>query len=612
MRNCPLWYKFLFIILCNIPSFLVAQKTLSHNKQWTDSIFQIIRKDNNINAERKSAMADSLFISSTGDICLQLQARILQGSQLTSMGLIDSALTQLLWVNRNFKSPCDSALLVALYANLTNVYADIEEYERIDSIGRIVNAIWKRDVSDTEAYIAILINMGIAQALRVPESDIVGAEHSFYRAFHEAKRIGVNKFIQKALINLGSLKGMAGDLDSAYYFFNQAAGYALQDDDPDNYMSLKINLANLDIERGNYSQAQTTLDSLEVIATNQNNSGILSDILFTRADLAAKQNNFQKAYEYLSDYVKQYEIFMDEERVKAVTEMLEKYESEKKARQIQQLEIDNLDASLANERITNTRNRYMFIGLGVLIIALALLSRLQYVHKSRIAIRAEKEISDGLLLNILPASVAAELKSTGTAAARHWDNAIILFSDFKDFTGVAGHLSPTDLLEELNACFKKFDEITTKYGIEKIKTIGDSYMAAGSVPDTNKATPTDVVRAGLEMQQFVIERKKDRETRNLPAFEMRLGIHSGPVVAGIVGMKKFQYDLWGDTVNIASRMESSGETGRVNISEATYTLISNEPGLRFTPRGRIEAKGMGPMTMYFVDLATAPVPEHTI
>ncbi len=612
MQSSPFYLKFLIVMLCSLPWFLTAQKTLSSKQEWADRIFQLIRTDDNISAERKSVLADSAFSICAGDICCQLKARILQSAQLTSIGLIDSGLTQLLWANRYFQPTCDSALLIALYANLTNAYAELEEYERIDSIGRIVDEFGKAKSSDTEGHIAILLNVGIAQALHVPEGDIRGATESFYRAYKEAKRIGVNKLIQKALINLGSLKGMTEDIDSAYYFFNLAAGYALQDEDPENYMSLKINLANLDIERGNYSKAHSILDSLHELASNKNNNGILSDILFTRADLAAKQNNFPKAYEYLSDYVKQYEISMDEERVKAVTEMLEKYESEKKARQIQQLEIENLDASLTNERITNTRNRFMFIGLGVLIIALALLSRLQYVHKSRVAIRAEKEISDGLLLNILPASVAAELKATGTAAAKHWDNATILFSDFKDFTGVAGHLSPTDLLEELNACFKKFDEITTKYGIEKIKTIGDSYMAAGSVPDTNKATPTDVVRGGIEMQQFVMERKKERASQNLPAFEMRVGIHTGPVVAGIVGVKKFQYDLWGDTVNIASRMESSGATGRVNISEATYAFVRNDSDFTFTPRGLVEAKGMGAMAMYFVDLATAPVGAEVI
>ena len=245
----------------------------------------------------------------------------------------------------------------------------------------------------------------------------------------------------------------------------------------------------------------------------------------------------------------------------------------------------------------------MFIGGVILVLAAALWGRLRIVHRSRSAIKKEKDISEGLLLNILPASVAQELKQKGYAEAKQFESATIMFSDFKDFTHIAEELSAADLVEEINDCFRSFDNIMTRFGIEKIKTIGDSYMAAGSIPDTNTATALDVVMAALEMQRVVITRKKEREMKHLPAYEMRIGIHTGPVIAGIVGVKKFQYDLWGDTVNIASRMESSGEPGQVNISEATYLLIKDHPNLVFTPRGEIYAKGKGNLTMYFVEQA---------
>ncbi|MDQ3017089.1 MAG: adenylate/guanylate cyclase domain-containing protein [Bacteroidota bacterium] len=597
-------FLYILLILLYCPFCLLAQRETNESKT-VDSLFHLIRNDPKIPPERKSTLADSAFNLSTGDKCRQVLSRVLQGAQLAAIELPDSAIQQLMWANKNFITTCDSTILISIYANLTNVYINLAEYERIDSIGRIVERIWNYKWKDKVPRLAILNNVGIARATKI-DSDIEGSLLAFHEAYRSSLEANSNDFIQKSLINLGSIKGMIGELDSAYYFFTLASKNARQQDDIENFMSLQINLANLDIERGNFIQAHLTLDSLQEVATAQKNNNVLSDILFTQADLAARQNNFPKAYEYLRDYVKQYEIFMDDERVKAVTETLEKYEAEKKARQIQQLEIENLDVSLTNERVTNTRNRFMFIGLGILIVAIALLSRLQYVHKSRVAIRAEKDKSDVLLLNILPASVAEELKTTGTAAAKLYDEATILFSDFKDFTDVSGILNPTDLLDEINACFKVFDEITTKYGIEKIKTIGDSYMAAGSVPDTNTATPADVVHAAIEMQQFVVNRKKNRTAQQLPAFEMRLGIHTGPVVAGIVGVKKFQYDLWGDTVNIASRMESNGETARVNISAATYELIKDNPGMIFTPRGLINVKGKGEMAMYFVDLATAP------
>ncbi len=222
---------------------------------------------------------------------------------------------------------------------------------------------------------------------------------------------------------------------------------------------------------------------------------------------------------------------------------------------------------------------------------------------------AERDRSEELLLNILPSEVAQELKATGAAKARHFDQASVIFTDFKGFTTMSAQLGAETLLHELNACFEAFDAIITPHGIEKIKTIGDSYMCVGGLPDPGSSTPAAVVHAALEMQAFMISRKKDHDARGLHVFEMRVGIHTGPVVAGIVGVKKFQYDIWGDTVNTASRMESSGEVGQVNISEGTYALVKDVmevrdgkevPAFSFTPRGKVEAKGKGEMEMYFV------------
>ncbi|MBK6341973.1 MAG: hypothetical protein IPF41_05115 [Flavobacteriales bacterium] len=221
----------------------------------------------------------------------------------------------------------------------------------------------------------------------------------------------------------------------------------------------------------------------------------------------------------------------------------------------------------------------------------ALFAGVFFFQRNRIS--KEKARSEELLLNILPEEVAEELKDTGAAQAKHFDTATILFSDFKGFTEASEKLTPQELVEELNVCFRAFDHITASRGIEKIKTIGDAYMCAGGLPDPKSSSPVDVVHAALEMQAFMKARKTERDAQGKPAFEMRVGIHTGPVVAGIVGVKKFQYDIWGDTVNTASRMESSGEVGQVNISEATYELVKDEPSLSFTPRGKVQAKGKG-------------------
>ena len=263
------------------------------------------------------------------------------------------------------------------------------------------------------------------------------------------------------------------------------------------------------------------------------------------------------------------------------------------------------------------------------------------VNERTAELRHEKERSDQLLLNILPEEVAEELKNNGEAAANHFEQATILFTDLKGFTEASEKLSPQELVEELNTCFKAFYHIITARGLEKIKTIGDAYMCAGGLPDPKTSSPAAVVHAALEIQAFMTGRKTERDALGLPAFEMRVGIHTGPVVAGIVGVKKFQYDIWGDTVNTASRMESSGEVGQVNISEATYALVKDaiigedgvastlpaqgrddrvdrnndghgstvrtRPTFTFTPRGKVYAKGKGEMEMYFVERKSSNV-----
>ncbi|MEZ4850190.1 MAG: adenylate/guanylate cyclase domain-containing protein [Bacteroidia bacterium] len=178
-----------------------------------------------------------------------------------------------------------------------------------------------------------------------------------------------------------------------------------------------------------------------------------------------------------------------------------------------------------------------------------------------------------------------------------------LFTDFVSFTETSEKLSASELVSEINQCFEAFDGIMEKYGIEKIKTIGDAYMAAGGLPVPTDDSVKNTVLAALEMQSFIQDRKTKLEAEGKLGFQMRAGIHTGPVVAGIVGVKKFQYDIWGDTVNTASRMESSGAVGQVNISQSSYEMLKEDLQFKFESRGKIETKGKGEMEMYFVSKA---------
>ena len=214
-------------------------------------------------------------------------------------------------------------------------------------------------------------------------------------------------------------------------------------------------------------------------------------------------------------------------------------------------------------------------------------------------IENEKQKSDKLLLNILPAEVAEELKAKGRADAKLFDEVTVLFTDFKDFTKLSKEMTAKELLEEINTCYMAFDNIIENHGIEKIKTIGDSYMCTGGLPVVNNTHAVDVVSAGLEINKFIMNRLVERASSGKVSFQIRIGIHTGPVVAGIVGIKKFAYDIWGDTVNTASRMESSSEAGKINISGTTYELVKDK--FACIHRGKIQAKGEGELDMYFVE-----------
>lgn len=255
------------------------------------------------------------------------------------------------------------------------------------------------------------------------------------------------------------------------------------------------------------------------------------------------------------------------------------------------------------QRKENIQKIFLGAGIMILIVAGGLFNQLRIVRRSRKIIRYEKDRSEKLLLNILPEEIATELKEKGHADAKSHDKVTILFTDFKEFTQTSEKLSATELVMEINTCFEAFDRIMEKNSVEKIKTIGDAYMAAGGLPVPEKDSVINTVKAALEMQYFITERKKKLDALGKTAFEMRVGIHTGSAVAGIVGVKKFQYDIWGDTVNTASRMESTGEVGKVNISSSTYEIVKDNNIFKFEYRGKVEAKHKGAIDMYFVEFA---------
>jgi class 3 adenylate cyclase len=221
------------------------------------------------------------------------------------------------------------------------------------------------------------------------------------------------------------------------------------------------------------------------------------------------------------------------------------------------------------------------------------------LERARSEIEAERAKSDGLLLNILPQAIARELRESGAVKARHYPSATFLFTDFQGFTGLAANMEPARLVQTLDQFFTAFDAVVAKHRLEKLKTIGDAYMCAGGVPEPNRTHPIDAALAALGIRTAAARINRERVKLRLAPWEMRIGLHTGPAMAGIVGRQKFAYDVWGDTVNIAARMEQAGEAGRVNISEAVYHRVGHL--FETNPRGSIEAKNKGQLAMYYLE-----------
>jgi adenylate cyclase len=251
------------------------------------------------------------------------------------------------------------------------------------------------------------------------------------------------------------------------------------------------------------------------------------------------------------------------------------------------------------ERVLDVRSNFLFVQFltGILVVVLT---------KN---LNQERAKSDSLLLNILPASIADELKTNDAVSPRLYESASVLFTDFVGFTQIAEGMTPEELIAELDGCFRRFDAIARKHKLEKIKTIGDSYMAAGGVPSANRTHAVDSVLAALEIQRFMMEREEKKKQQNQPCWQLRLGIHTGRLVAGVIGREKFAYDVWGDTVNTASRLESSGAAGRINISDATYEHVKDFFVCEY--RGKISAKHKGEIDMYFVNAIQPSLSQET-
>tara|TARA_R110001583_G_scaffold1775_5_gene13622 strand:+ start:2974 stop:4839 length:1866 start_codon:yes stop_codon:yes gene_type:complete len=440
--------------------------------------------------------------------------------------------------------------------------------------------------------------------------------------------------IASAQLNLGDEYFNQNNLDSALFYFNESEKIfkALKSD-----IGIAYNLGNVGLvyaKKGEHVNAETNLneaikvlnilgdyypicvylDAMSAIYAERGENkkalgyasrslnlsqkyGLkeqISDANLNISGIYEKEGNIPESFRYYKNHI----IYKDSvSSIKAVQQMANvrtTFEVSQK-----QIEVDLLNQQKRTQKII-----VISIGIALFLIgllAIGLYKRNKFIQKTSKIIAYEKSRSDNLLLNILPEETALELKEKGSVVAKKFESVTVLFTDFKGFTYYSNHLTPEELVKSVDFYFSKFDEIMEKYELEKIKTIGDSYMCVGGLPFATSDHAFKIVQAAFEIIKFV-EETKNNKINNLTHFDVRIGINSGSVVAGVVGTKKFSYDIWGDTVNVASRMETASEIGKINISESTYNLIKET--FSCTYRGVIEVKNRGLLKMYYVNEST--------
>jgi class 3 adenylate cyclase len=549
------------------------------------------------------------------------QAYMRMGSVLHSYGKLDSALTYYEKVYRIRLGIKDYSGAAAACRKSSEVYNDksmkdsafskIYQGLKIAELGRDSGVILRlmirlgdlyeeyQDMSAAKAnYLAaekIAVSRGDAKEI---SSVYAGLGNYYYRINAFKKSLDYFKKQEVLLSKTNEAKSLAiskanialcyqelKDYMNAKIYYQQALQDYILLGLEDNIGILYFNYGNLYAKNKLYDSAIIYLNKSLHIASKQGYIEMVAMSYDKLSTIHATKGNFYEAYKSKALFSQYQDSLLNTEKVKSISDMQTKYDTEKKQQQI---------ALLHQQNKTKQAERNLFLIGTALFLLLALAVTLGLVKT-----RKAKKQSEDLLLNILPEEIAAELKIKGHADAQQFENVSVLFTDFVGFTQVSEALSPKELVEMLDYCFTKFDQIITKYDIEKIKTIGDSYMAVGGLPVMNPMSTYNTVAAALEIQAFIKEYSNEMIQNGKPPIKMRCGIHNGTVVAGIVGKKKYSYDIWGDTVNTASRMESSGEAGKVNISGDTFKLIKGYFHCNY--RGKIIAKNKGEIDMYFVE-----------
>ncbi len=502
-----------------------------------------------------------------------------------------------------------------VYGECTKIYNEIGDEYNVGLVITSIGAIYDRQgdwdnaiIKYREAIVlenkrgnlkdmmAALGNLGVIFFKR---NQIDSALFYDYKAIEIAEQKKFrNNSVTAILPNIGNILEKKGDYTTALKYYER--GFKMSEEIGDHLGkagSMK-GRASIYLQKGEIEKSLSLAKQALSIATTIANPNSTNKCAALLKEIYEKQGNYKEALKMQALEIASRDSMTGKENQKAVIRHQFQYEYDlKEATSRAQQEKKDGIANAELKRQKFQKIAYLS-GFAVMLLFAGVFFR------QRNKISREKKRSDELLLNILPEEVAEELKEKGSAEARLFEDVSVLFTDFKNFTGISEKLTAKELVYELHECFSGFDNIIAKYNIEKIKSVGDSYMAVSGLPTANPNHAEEMVKAAIEIREFMLNRKKT----NPETFDARIGIHSGHVVAGIVGVKKFAYDIWGDTVNTAARMEQNSEAGKINISETTYEILNrSSTSLRsgtspftFEYRGEIEAKNKGKLKMYFV------------
>jgi len=588
--------------LTTLFSFLVFG-VAAQNPKLADSLKNVYRnqgeviKDLELLSDIAAAEAnpDSIFkysnllikIARSEDSTLMLHNGYLQkGNAYRLKGVYDKALKEY-FISLRYAIIAESPLHIAkCNIEIGNVYSLNGNSSNAEIYyGRGIKIL--RESEDSITLAGALFNAG-DEYLRSGKIDSA----KIYTKESEAifRKKGYNIGRAYSLGNLGTINAKMGNHLQAEENLNDAITLLRNINAYDAVSEFLISLANVYSENGDDARAKIYAERALEAAHTYGFKNSIAEANLKLSELYEKTKDTSRSFRYYKDYITYRDSFRNIRSIREMADLRTDFEVSQK-----QAEVD-----LLSQQKRYQKNIVIAIVIAcflLLLLAFGLYRRNRFIRRTKLIIEREKNRSEHLLLNILPAETAQELKETGKVKAKKFNAVSVLFTDFVGFTHYAENLPPEDLVATVDLYFSKFDKIVEKYGLEKIKTIGDAYMCAGGVPFPLEDHATKIINAAIEMLAYVESAKMVTQDKGA-SFDIRIGINSGPLIAGVVGSKKFAYDIWGDTVNMASRMESCSETGKINISQSTYLLVKDK--FQFEDRGILEVKNKGMVQMYFV------------